>query len=187
MRSFIAIDFDAAIRRQLAATQDRLRHHCPSLRWVDPEKIHLTLKFLGEIDDDQLEPVARTLDELTRDCRSFDIAVRGLGVFGTPRSVRVVWVGLHEPQGFLARCHARCETLLLPLGFPKENRPFRPHLTLARNRSPRDSNDIRRAVEKHANLNAGIQTVTSITLYQSTLTSDGPIYQPLSQHPFPDT
>ena len=186
MRSFIAIDFDDAVRKQLAVAQDGLKQGCPHLRWADPRKIHLTLKFLGEIGDSQIEPVGAALDELAAQCSQFDFAVEGIGVFGSPGSVRVVWVGIREINSELTRCRERCERFMAPLGFPEETRPFHPHLTLARNRSPGHSQAIRRAVEAMRDFRAGSQTVSSITFYESTLTGQGPVYHVLSRHPFGD-
>ena len=184
MRTFIAIDLDVRVRKRLAEIQDRLRPQCPKLRWVDPNKMHLTLKFLGEIEDQQALIVSEALDELARNTAPFDIAIEKTGVFGQRGSVRVVWVGISDCDGGLARCQEHCERLLEPLGFPRENRPFHPHLTLARNKSPRHSDAIRRAVADEADARAGVQTVTSVTFYQSTPGEDGPTYRALGRHAF---
>lgn len=185
MRTFVAIDLDDDVKRPLAALQARLKPHCPGLRWVDPAKIHLTLKFIGEIADDRILDIGAALDELAAQCRPFQIAIEQVGVFGQNGPVKVVWVGVSDDEhGALPRCHDLCERLLDPLGIPREHRPFRPHLTLARNRDLRQSETIRRAVELHAELRVGVQEVESVTFYQSILTSRGPVYQPLSRHVF---
>lgn len=184
MRAFIALDLDDSIKQQLAALQARLKPSCPPLKWVDARQIHVTLKFLGEIADRQITPIAKALDELGRQCRTFDIRVESLGAFNPTGVVKVLWVGLQEPTGCLAQCHARCEELLAPLGFPPEGRKFSPHLTLARNNDPRGSEQIRSALAAEPPFSAGDQTITGLTFYQSTLTPRGPIYAALSRHSF---
>ena len=184
MRTFVAIELDDEMQRPLAALQDRLKVDCPSLRWVDPAKIHLTLKFIGEVSDDRIVDISAALDELAAQCRPFQIAIEQVGVFGQNGPVKVVWVGISDDDGSLPRCHALCERLLEPLGIPSEHRPFHPHLTLARNREVRHSQTIRRAVDPHTELRIGVQEVESVTFYQSTRTSRGPVYQPLSRHVF---
>lgn len=185
MRTFVAIDFDDEAKRPLAALQARLKPHCPHLRWVDPARIHLTLKFIGEISEDRILGISTALDELAAQCRPFQIAIEQVGVFGQVGPVKVVWVGVNDDEdGALPRCHDLCQRLLEPLGIPREQRPFRPHLTLARNREMRHSQMIRRAVEPHAELRVGVQEVESVTFYQSMLTNRGPVHLPLSRHVF---
>ncbi|MFQ5430129.1 MAG: RNA 2',3'-cyclic phosphodiesterase [Phycisphaerae bacterium] len=184
MRTFIAIDFDETIRRRIAAVQDRLRSRCPDLRWVAADRIHLTLKFLGEIRDEQVASVGAALDDLAGGCRPFEIAVARVGLFGSRGRPTVVWLGVEDKDARLKQCHDRCDRLLEPLGFPPEPRRFSPHLTLARNRSARRGADIREAVAAEAETALGTQAVTGVVLYQSVLSRNGPIYTPLSRHPF---
>jgi 2'-5' RNA ligase len=182
VRSFIAIDFDDAVRKQLGRLQESLRDSCTGVRWTRPEQLHLTLKFLGEIDERQIESISRALDELAGQCAPFDVQVRGMGTFTPSGPVRIVWVGLEDADGGLARCHSVCERLLSPLGFAPENRPFSPHLTLGRNNNPRNSRAIRAAIAGAKQPDAGFQTVEGIVLYHSTLGRGGPTYEALSRH-----
>ena len=184
MRTFIALDLDETIKQQLAALQARLQPRCPPLKWVDARQIHVTLKFLGEIADRQVAPIAKALDELCSQCQPVDIGVESLGAFNPTGVVKVLWVGLQESTGRLAQCHARCEELLAPLGFLPEGRKFSPHLTLARNHDVRNSREIRSVLDAEPPFHAGTQTITGVTFYQSTLTPKGPIYAALSRHSF---
>jgi 2'-5' RNA ligase len=184
MRAFIASDIDAAVRRQLTVIQERLRTSCPQVRWVRPENVHLTLKFLGEIRGDQVVPVGRALDTLAAGTTPFELAVEGLGAYPPRGPARVVWVGVVDSCGALAKAHAECERLLAALGFPPEHRAFSPHLTLARVKDPSTGRQARQAVDSHPAVRLGIQSVEALTLYQSTLTPQGPRYQPLSRHAF---
>lgn len=184
MRTFIAIDFDAAVKKQLAALVGRLKTRCPKLKWVEPSQMHLTIKFLGEIGDQQVVSVATALGGLASECQPFDITVEELGCFPPSGGVDVVWVGIKEPGGQLAGCQARCEDLMEGLGFARERRRFSPHLTLARNRNPAGGVQIRAVLKEQGPVHAGAQTVTGLTFYQSTLTPRGPIYNVLSKHEF---
>ncbi len=184
MRTFVAIEFDDEIKRRLGDLQTRLKTSCPKIKWVDPENMHLTIKFLGEIRNGQVAPIGKSLDRLAGECRAFDVTVEGLGAFGRHGPVKVVWVGLQDTAGHLAECHARCEELLDSLGFPPERRRFSPHLTLARNRYPEHSGLIRAVLDEEPPFKGGTQTVSGVTFYQSTLTPQGPIYTALSRHTF---
>lgn len=185
MRTFVAIDFDEGIRRQLAALQTRLKPKCPKVKWVDPRQIHLTLKFLGEIAEGRVAAISEALGTLARECRPFEVKVEELGCFPPGGGgVDVLWVGLKDPSEQLAKCQAKCEGFIEPLGFPRERRPFSPHLTLARNRDRGNSVKIRSAFSAEPPVVIGRQTVTGVTFYQSTLTPQGPIYKALSKHAF---
>jgi len=184
MRTFVAVDFTDAIKSQFGALQDRLKPRCPQLKWVSPQQMHLTLKFLGEIDEQQVADIRKALDVLAGQCRPMDITVEQIGTFRPAGPVNVIWVGLHDATGHLAQCHAACEKLLAPLGFPLEDRPFSPHLTLARNNSPANSPQIRTALAAEPPFCAGTQSVAGVTFYHSTLTPRGPIYEVLSSHAF---
>ena len=89
------------------------------------------------IDARQIEPISAALDQLAAQCGPFDVHVRGLGAFKPAGPVRIMWVGLEDPEGHLTRCQALCEQLVSPLGFQPEGRAFHPHLTLGRNNDPR--------------------------------------------------
>ncbi|MBN2561309.1 MAG: RNA 2',3'-cyclic phosphodiesterase [Phycisphaerae bacterium] len=183
MRTFIAIDLDRAIKKHLSDLQAQLGPRCPKLKWVDPNKMHLTIKFLGEVRDQQIAEISRALGRLAAECQPFDIAVEGLGTFNPTGPVKVVWIGIQDPSGRLAECQALCEDLIEPLGFPREGRRFSPHLTLARNKFTENSREIRAALDAQPPVRAGSQTVSGVMFYQSTLTPGGPIYSALSRHP----
>ncbi len=184
MRTFIAVEFDRAVKKQLADLQARLKPRLGQLKWVDPYQIHLTLKFLGEIDDRRAPEIAQALGRLSEQCQPFDIKIEDVGTFPPSGGVKVVWVGIKDEAGLLSRCQAACEDLIEPLGFPRENRRFSPHLTLARTRDSANSAAIRSVLGAMPPFHAGVQAVEGVTFYQSTLTPRGPIYNALSKHPF---
>lgn len=184
MRCFIAVDLDEPIRRDLNRLIDRLRPSCPKVQWVRPENLHLTIKFLGEIAPAKIASIAATLDQLCSQCRPFDIQLRGLGVFPPAGPVRVIWVGVEDEDGRLHAAQRQCEAALELLGLSRERRPYSAHLTIARNKSPAASGPLRRTVEEAAEFSAGSQSVHGLTLYESTLSPGGSIYQILSRHRF---
>lgn len=131
MRLFVSIQPDAAVRAWFAASQERLgkalRRFSRELRWVDLASMHLTLAFLGEVDD--AAPMVQQLERCH--CLPMDLTVEGLGVFPNPRRPSVLWAGVVDRTGRLAALQADVATALAPFVEP-ECRPFEPHLTLAR-------------------------------------------------------
>lgn len=182
MRTFIGIEIDEIVRERLTGLQRALKMSFPSLRGTNPRQIHLTLKFLGEIEERQVAGVRKALDDVAASTKIFAIDIRQPGVFPMSGAPRTVWIGVHDPDGSLARCHAAVEATLATLGFPREDRPFSPHLTLARCPDRRAAYEVRRALSRHENFDAGGLIVRRIVLFQSTLTSSGPIYEPISTH-----
>jgi len=133
-RTFVAIELDEELREALGRLQGLLRQKVASgcLRWVRPEGIHLTLKFLGDTSPAQVEQVKDALALAAAGVPPFEFTVGGVGCFPNTRRPRVVWVGVHEPTGALKRLRDAVEAQVAPLGFPTESRPFSPHLTLGR-------------------------------------------------------
>jgi 2'-5' RNA ligase len=138
IRSFIAIELEASAREQLEILQSALRDALrdPSIRWVRPGGIHLTLKFLGDQSEKALQEVGRRLTAAARGLSPFDLAIAGIGCFPNAIRPRVLWAGVQEPSGRLTSLVERIESSLSDLGFAPERRPFEPHLTLGRFKSP---------------------------------------------------
>src|SRR5690242_10374153 len=130
MRAFIAIDLPESVRAALAEVQHAVRDAARDARWTRPEGTHLTLKFLGQISDAQVQVVVQALAKVER-FEPFPIEVKGFGFFPGEKRPRVFWAGLEAPAA-LAELAARIERDLEKIGFAPENRPFAPHLTLAR-------------------------------------------------------
>jgi len=129
MRLFIALDIDDAVRERLARFLDGVRNFAPDARWVKPESLHVTLKFIGEQPDPAVEKIKQTLTEICAPASKIEF--RGYGFFPNPKSARVFWIGMESgPQ--LSHLAAAIDAKMATLGIPKEDRPFSPHLTLAR-------------------------------------------------------
>jgi 2'-5' RNA ligase len=178
MRLFIAIDLPAEIRHALAEVQRELRPLTDKARWVATESIHITLKFLGEVPDKQLDNIHDALTGLM--WKSFVITVRGVGFFPGNRSPRVFWAGMEAPtmQGLTEHLDTRMERL----GFEKEKRRFRPHITLARARDTRMDSALVTAAAAYEEREFGSFTVDRVFLFQSTLDPGGAIHEKLKEY-----
>ena len=129
MRLFIALDIDDPIRDRIARFLDGVRNFCPDARWVRPESLHVTLKFIGEQPDEAVEKIKQALTDVSD--TTAEIKFRGYGFFPTSKSARVFWIGMESgPQ--LAQLAAAIDERMAKLGIQKEDRAFSPHLTLAR-------------------------------------------------------
>jgi len=182
MRTFIAIELNDTVHRRICELQDGLQASFPRLRWSEPRHIHLTLKFLGEVDDPQVAGIRAALDRIAASMAPFTVAIRRVGVFPASGAPHVIWAGVDDRTGALGRCRDAIEAGIAPLGFPAESRPFQPHLTLARCPDPRSTRNLRAALEAHRNFDAGERSVRQFALIKSTLTRQGPIHEALSTH-----
>lgn len=146
-RVFLAIELGDAARTLLADQIHRLARELPSARWVQPESLHLTLAFLGEIDDEQLSAAKAASASAARSAAPFQLEVAGLGSFGPARAPRVIWAGVRGDLQALQHVQQRLARELEQRGFPREERMFSPHLTLARLRQPTPEADLSRIIE----------------------------------------
>jgi 2'-5' RNA ligase len=184
LRTFIAIELDRELKDQLRRVQDQLRAQgvTRGVRWVQPDGIHLTLKFLGDTPMDQVEEVKAALSRAAAKVDPFSFSVSGLGCFPNVRQPRVVWVGLLEPTGTLVRLRDGVEAEVAPLGFPTENRPFSPHLTLGRVQRDSSKSEVRKigeVVAASAIGTVGEMTARSVCLIRSDLRPSGAVYSTL--------
>jgi 2'-5' RNA ligase len=131
MRIFVAINPTAEVRARLAEAARGLREAGFPVRWVPPENVHLTLKFLGEVPEGRVPEICSAVDSAVAGAGPFEMAVSGFGAFPSLRRPRVVWAGI-ELSPPLERLQAELERALAAIGFPKEDRPYHPHLTLGR-------------------------------------------------------
>ncbi|HVO85314.1 MAG TPA: RNA 2',3'-cyclic phosphodiesterase [Syntrophobacteria bacterium] len=184
IRSFIAIELPDEIRRALGGVQGQLKRDLVGVRWVHPGSVHLTLKFLGEIHPEQVQPIAAAAKGVVQDEPPLNLGVSGLGAFPNPRRPRVIWVGLQGDVERLGGLQARLEEALEPLGFPAEHRPFRPHLTLGRVKDPRRPPDLTRALADVTVPICNSFDVHEILVYKSDLRPNGAIYTKLQHLPF---
>ncbi len=186
MRLFVAIDLTPEIRATLAELLGELQPLSTTVRWVKPEGMHVTLKFIGEVPEGKLEAI-RTCLEQAHTAAPVEIEVRGVGFFPNAHRPRVFWVGI-EATPNLAELAAQVEIALAALGIPREKRTLVPHLTLGRIRTtPEASSSLERLQKKIATLaerRFGHLTATEFYLYQSKLSPKGAEYKKLVTFPF---
>jgi len=190
MRIFVALDIDDAIRERIALFLEGVREFAPEARWVRPESLHVTLKFIGEKLEQQVEEIKETLHNI--DAGAVEMRFRGYGFFPTPKSPRVFWIGIEAgPQ--LTALASSVDEKLIPLGIPWEEHAFSPHMTLARggSGSPRrlkgdkPNRNFQRLQEKLSALPApefGTMTAREFFLYQSQLSPKGAKYTKLERY-----
>ena len=185
MRCFVAIDLPAAVRAALDAAQQRLRAAAPGadVRWVDPAGMHLTLKFLGAVPDEQVGAVGATVGGAVGHHASIPLVCAGLGVFPGPGRPRVFWAGLDGALAELGRLAAEVERATESLGFLREARPFRGHVTLGRARSARGVARIVKAIAAAGSPEFGAWTATEVVLFRSHLRPTGARYEAVARLP----
>jgi 2'-5' RNA ligase len=183
VRCFVAVDVSDDVRAALARVQRRLRTGAPNadVRWVDVGGIHLTLAFLGAVADERPPEILAALARAAAGRRQIALAAREVGGFPSRRRPRVLWVGVGGEVAALARLAGAVAAALEPLGFPPEERPFHPHLTLARVRSPRGLGRLVAALEAAGEPDLGAWTVREVVLYRSRLRPGGAVYEALGR------
>ena len=183
MRVFMAIDFDEAIKKAVARKRAELQSFGNALRLVRDDQMHLTVKFLGEVEAGRCGELCEAVAKIASASGPFEVQVGGVGCFPPRGGVRVLWAGLDDVEGGLEACYECSESTFAELGFAKERRAFSPHLTIARVKSPAISAELRRWVAE-TTLQAGRQFVNHLTLYQSDLSSSGAQYAVLTRAMF---
>lgn len=188
LRTFIAIELEEPLRVAIAAVQSKFKRQAPmgSVKWVAPDGIHLTLKFLGDTPASRVAEVAAALAQATEGIPPFEFTVEGRGCFPSFRRPRVIWVAVRTQGPWLARLAAAVEREVAPLGWPTEERSFSPHLTLgriSRSATPQVEAAVGQMVEKAVVEQIGMQRVTAVSLIKSDLRPTGAVYTPLASMP----
>jgi 2'-5' RNA ligase len=181
VRAFIAIALPDNIVRYVETLQNQLRAAGLKLNWVRPRSIHLTLKFLGDIEQAQVEHVAAAMQSAARQNAPLELAVQGMGVFPTLKRPRVLWVGVGGQTDGLLNLHRSLEDALAGAGIAREERPFKAHLTVARIKSQVAPQQLIQAIEKGAQSAPLPLPVNEVGLFQSRLQPTGAVYTLLAR------
>ncbi len=181
IRSFLSIELPKPILRKIEEVQGDLRSTHADVRWVSPGKIHLTLKFFGNIEESRVDLILKSIEEPIRNTLPFSLKVRGVGAFPSLKNPRVIWMGLVDGKEVLVSFQKQMESQLEKIGFQPEDRPFHPHLTLGRMKSSRGKEDLAGRMEKHKEEEFGDFPVERVVLFKSDLRPTGPIYTPLKE------
>jgi 2'-5' RNA ligase len=183
IRAFIAVELPETVKEGIKRIQDKLRSTNPyCARWVEPRGIHLTLKFLGNVDINKIEAITSSIKVVAQSVAPFKLEINGLGAFPNMRRVQVVWIGIKGDLERLQALQSSIESSLIPLGFAAENRTFQPHLTLARLRDTATFQERQYLGEILGKTNIDsnlVIDVSSFSLIRSELTRAGAVYTPL--------
>ena len=187
LRTFIAVEIPHEIQQAIFKATSNVRQAMgPVIRWVPPENMHLTLKFLGDVSPSSVELLTQMLQAEADSSRCFEIRICGLGSFPSLKRPRILYIGIQAPPG-LEALHHGVESASRRLGYESEDRPFSPHLTVGRVRQDASSSEqqkIRQSLENiHIDL-LGTARVDSVHLFKSDLKSSGPVYTKLFSAPF---
>lgn len=175
-RCFVAIPLQPPASTAVADLVHGLRNDVRGVKWVAPENLHLTVKFLGDLDNRDLPEACRYMREACEDIEPFTIYFQGLGTFPKNRAPRVVWLGIEANTESLQLVHQRLEHSLESLGVRRENRAFRPHLTLGRPTSNFDGEALAHVLAAHGNQLLAEMDVNEVQLMASFLDRGGPTY-----------
>jgi RNA 2',3'-cyclic 3'-phosphodiesterase len=179
MRLFVAINFTSKDRQRMGRAARKMREADLPVRWVDPDQIHLTLKFLGEVRPERVAPVRAAVARVAAKTQPFTMNMGGSGAFPTTRRPKVIWLGAQASPELRCLKHD-LEWELAPLGFEREVRAFHPHVTLGRAQPDARAGDFRGFEELVAAMDFGAEiTVRSIDLMKSALSAKGARYEKL--------
>ena len=181
IRSFLAIALPETIHKRIEDVQGDLKSSHADVRWVSPGKIHLTLKFFGNIEETVIEPIVKAVEGPARAVSPFPLKVKGIGTFPHWKSPRVIWIGLIDEGDNLVPLQKQVEAELQRIGFDPEGRAFQPHLTLGRVNSARGKEALVQAMERYREEEFGEFEVPKVVLFKSDLKPTGPIYTPLRE------
>ncbi|MCX7757381.1 MAG: RNA 2',3'-cyclic phosphodiesterase [candidate division WOR-3 bacterium] len=184
LRTFIAVPLPENIKTEIAAMTENFIHefsstiNLTSIRWVNRENLHLTLIFLGEVTVDFVDESQKIVEQVAKTYKSFNIQLKGLGVFPNMHSARVLWIGIKDDANNIIKIQKLLVDSLMAIGYKPEERKFHPHVTIARFKIIH-TNEIKDKLSKILKINyeSTIFPIDSLILFKSTLTPDGPIYE----------
>lgn len=183
-RTFIGVDIGDAIRASATALQKELAKTGATVKWVTPESMHVTLLFLGEVDDRELHAVCKAVKEAAATEPPFALRVSGVGAFPTPRRPKILWAGITDGAEPLQRLNVALEERMLDLGcYRKEERGYTPHLTLGRAQGDADAFTLAAELPKRLAWEGGRFAVDEVLVYSSENDRDGPVYTVIGRAP----
>ncbi|MGD9635265.1 MAG: RNA 2',3'-cyclic phosphodiesterase [Pirellulales bacterium] len=183
LRTFIAVSIPDDIRRRAIEIAGQLAAVAPDVKWVEPQSLHWTLNFLGNVEQREIGEICDAVATAALEHNAFDLAIRGAGAFPTPERPRTLWLGAGEGRDAMIALQASLEEALEPLGFRGEARRFTPHLTIGRPGRGEPPRALARELVALADFNGGNMFVDEVIVYSSELTRDGPVYEPLAFAP----
>jgi 2'-5' RNA ligase len=182
MRLFVGIGLPEAVRDGISAAVDRLRVSRAPVSWTPPGNLHVTLKFLGEVAPARLEATRSALAAAVSGIATFALDAEGVGAFPSTRVPRILWVGFREPLELAGALQDNIESAFAAAGFPREGKPFHPHVTIGRVRGPVPGGWGDAAAGAFAGHRFGTVPVGAVLLYESRLSPSGATYSIIGRH-----
>jgi 2'-5' RNA ligase len=184
IRAFIALPLDPALAAEIKKVQHDLNSPGDAVRWIRPEQLHLTLRFLGNVAADRLDDLAAALRRACARAAPIRLALEGAGCFPSTKSPRVIWIGIQGDLGSLQALQERIAQETKPFGDHSDERPFQPHLTIGRVKGfGMEARKVARAVQRANVSKLGALTVRHVLLIRSKLSQDGARYSTLAEVP----
>jgi 2'-5' RNA ligase len=181
VRTFVAVEAPPEVRSQATELIHRLKSVDARVKWVEPQNLHWTLKFLGNVEMVEIPDVCSAVEEAMRSLPAFDLEARGAGAFPNLRNPRTIWLGVGEGAEEMVDLHQAVERSLAKLGFREEGRRFRPHITVGRVREGGGPvHELTELLEANADFEGRISTVFNVTVFSSQLGREGPQYEALA-------
>ena len=180
MRAFVAVELEEEIKKSLSRVQTELRKLDEDIKWVHPQNMHLTLRFLGETVEQKIPLIIQLLKEAAGGKRPFTVEIKDIGGFPSLESPKIIWAGIEKGKEELTLLALAVEDTLVKLKFPKENRAFSAHFTLGRVRYIKNRQSFQEKI-RQIQFRPLTQEVKSLILFKSTLTPKGPIYDKLGE------
>lgn len=182
IRTFVAVEINAAVRGRAAELIEQLRAASADVKWVEVQNLHLTLKFLGEVASRETARVCEAVQRGAAELEPFKLEVRGAGAFPNARRPRTIWLGSGSGEQEMVALHGAIEKPLKKLGYRPEHRRFHPHLTIGRvRRGGPGVAELGQLVQQQADFFAGRITVSELVVFSSQLDRTGPTYEALSR------
>lgn len=180
IRTFVAIELAGPVKARAEKVIQQLRSANAKVTWVKPHNMHLTLKFLGDVSDNEAPIVCRLVEEAVRDFEPFELVFRGCGAFPTTHAPRTIWMGLEQGAEELTALHEAVDRALQKLRFPRETRRYQAHLTLGRVReSGPAAAELGRLIEELNDVDGDLSVVDEVTTFASFFDRSGPTYDPM--------
>ncbi len=176
VRLFVAVEIAEEIRKKLAAFQDTLKKLDANAGWVTPENLHITLKFIGYIDEEKIDTIVTIIRESVTHIKPFDLQYVGVGAFPTNKNPRVVFADVIDSGGFLTKIHERLDNQFMGLGIEHETRKFEAHLTVGRIKTRKNVGNLMEGLNSYNGFDFGADHVTQVVLMKSDLSSEGAVY-----------
>lgn len=181
IRTFVAVLISEGLRQKIASVQDELIKAAPAVKWVARDNFHITVKFLGGVKSGRIDAVTEAVAEAVEEIEPFEIEIGGVGAFPSADRPKTVWIGVARGSEMLAEVAKRVEDALEKLGFERENRPFRSHITVGRVKDSRDARKLGTAIKNAEAVQFGPLRVSSVAVMKSDLRREGPVYSVLKE------